>query len=65
MFNAFESVMFSLATIEGTGLKILTPEQMLQRLSIALAQVKAVNRSGNLLNEIRQPIYSLHRVKKS
>ena len=65
MFNTFESVMFSLATIEGTGLKILTPEQMLQRLSIALAQVKAVSRSGNLLNETRQPIYSLHRVKKS
>ena len=65
MFNTFESVMFSLATIEGTGLKILTPEQMLQRLSIALAQVKAVNRSENLLNEIHQPIYSLHRVKKN
>ena len=29
--------------IEGTGLKILTPKQMLQRLPIALAQVKAGN----------------------
>ena len=36
-----------------TGLKILTPKQMLERLPIALAQVKAVNNSENLLNEIR------------
>ena len=45
-------------------LKILTPKQMLQRLPIALAQVKARNRSENLLNEIRQIIYSLHRAKE-
>ena len=38
---------------KGTGLKILTPKQMLQRLSIALAQVKAGNNSESLLNEIR------------
>ena len=37
-----------------TGLKILTPKQMLQRLPIALAQVKAGNNSESLLNEIRQ-----------
>ena len=36
----------------GKGLKILTPKQMLQRLPIALAQVKAGNNSENLLNEI-------------
>ena len=42
------------------GLKILTPKQMLQRLPIALAQVKAVNTFENLLNEIRQIIYSLY-----
>ena len=35
------------------GIKILTPKQILQRLSIALAQVKAGNTSENLLNEIR------------
>ena len=35
---------------KGTGLKILTPKQMLQRLPIALAQVKAGNNSENLLN---------------
>ena len=45
---------------KGTGLKILTPEQMLQRLPIALAQVKAGNSSGNLLNKIRQIVYSLY-----
>ena len=39
---------------EGTGLKILTPNQMLKRLPIALAQKKAGNNSESLLNEIRQ-----------
>ena len=39
--------------IKGTGLKILTPKQMLQRLPIALAQVRAGNNSKNLLNEIQ------------
>ena len=42
---------------KGRGVKILTPKQMLQRLRIALAQVKAGNDSENLLNEIRQIIY--------
>ena len=50
-------------TTEGKGLKILTPKQMLQRLPIALAQVKAGNNSENLLNEIRQIIYSLYQSK--
>ena len=36
---------------KGKGLKILTPNQMLKRLPIALAQVKAGNNSENLLNE--------------
>ena len=45
---------------EGKGLKILTPKQMLRRLPIALAQVKAGNNSESLLNEIRQIVYSLH-----
>ena len=48
----------------GKGLKILTPKQMLQRLPIALAQVKAGNTSENLLNEIRQIIYSLYQAKE-
>ena len=46
-----------------TGLKILTPKQILQRLPIALAQVKAGNNSESLLNEIRQIIYSLYQNK--
>ena len=49
---------------KGTGIKILTPKQMVQRLPIALAQVKAGNNSHNLLNEIRQIIYSLYRAKE-
>ena len=44
----------------GEGLKILTPNQMLKRLPIALAQVKAGNNSESLLNEIRQIVYSLY-----
>ena len=57
--------------IEGTGfsdkvsdhskLKMLTSKQMLERLPIPLAQVKASKTSENLLNEIRQIIYSLYR----
>ena len=46
------------------GLKILTPKQMLQRLPIALAQVKACNNSENLLNKIRQILYSLYQSKE-
>ena len=49
---------------EGTGLKILTPKQMLQRLPIALAQVKAGNNSESLLNEIGQIVYSLCQSKQ-
>ena len=37
---------------------------MLQRLPIALAQVKADNNSENVLNEIRQIIYSLYQSKE-
>ena len=48
----------------GRGLKILSTKQMLQRLPIALAQVKAGNTSENLLNEIRQIMYSLYRSKE-
>ena len=43
---------------QGTGLKILTFKQMLQRLPIALAQIKTGNNSRSLLNEIRQTVYS-------
>ena len=49
---------------EGEGLKILTPTQMLKRLLIAIAQIKAGNNSESLLNEIRQIVYSLYRSKE-
>ena len=48
----------------GEGLKILTPKQMLRRLPIAFAQVKAGNTYQNLLNEIRQTIYSSYRAQE-
>ena len=48
----------------GRGLKILTPNQMLSRLPISLAQLKAGNNSEKLKNEIRQLLYSLYRSKK-
>ena len=49
---------------KGKGLKILTSKQMIQRLPMAFAQVKAGNNSENLLNEIRQIIYSLYQSKE-
>ena len=48
----------------GHGLKILTPSQMLSRLTISLAQLKAGNNSEKPKNEIRQLLYSLYRSKK-
>ena len=48
----------------GLALKILTPNQMLSRLPISLAQLKAGNNSEKLKNEIRQLLYSLYRSKK-
>ena len=47
-------------TKQVTGLKMVTPKQMLQRLPIALAQVKAVSNSEHLLNEIRQIVCSMY-----
>ena len=49
---------------KGKGLKILTLKQILQRLSIAFAQVKAGNNSESLLNAIRQIVYSLYQSKQ-
>ena len=71
VINAFKSGIFQVLkesqedeeSQEGKGLKILTPNQMLKRLPIALAQVKAGNYSESLLNEIRQIVYSLYRSK--
>ena len=49
---------------EGKRLKILTSKQMLQRLPIALAQVKTGNNSENLLNEVTQIVYVLYQSKQ-
>ena len=69
--NGFKSKIFLTKStrtgILNTGnskLKTLTSKQMLQRLPIALAQVKADNNSENLLNEIQQIIYSLYQTKE-
>ena len=51
-------------TTKGKGLKIITPKQLLQRLPIAPAQVKAGNNSENLSNEMRQIVYSLYQSKE-
>ena len=45
---------------KGQGIKILTPNQMLNRLPIALAQLQAGNNSYKFKNEIRQLLYSLY-----
>ena len=49
---------------KGKELKILTPQQMFQRILIALAQVKAGNNSKNVSNEIEQVVYSLNQSKE-
>ena len=50
---------------EGSSLKTKqTPKQMLSRLLISLAQLKAGNNSEKIKNEIRQGLYSLYRSKK-
>ena len=69
VLNGFKSKIFETKST-GTGLKdhfklkVLTPKQMLQRLPTALAQVKAGNNSENLLNEVRQIIYSLYQARE-
>ena len=55
---------FDFSNAKGSGLKILTPNQMLSRLPITLAQLKARKNSEKLKNEIRQLLYSLYRSKR-
>ena len=66
LFNDYSSIASEPKYKEkhGEGLKILTPKQMLLRLPIALAQVKAGNTSENLLNKIRKIINCLHRANE-
>ena len=60
--NIVEEILeFNKQKQEGKGLKILTPDQMLSRLPITLAQLKAGNNSEKLKNENRQILYSLYR----
>ena len=66
IINIAECILYfnQLEQQKGRGLKILTPNQMLSRLSISLAQLKAGNNSEKLENQIRQLFYSLYRSKK-
>ena len=66
IYNVFRSGIFHRLeeSQKGEGLKILTPNQILKRFPIALAQIKAGNNSESLLNEIRQIVYSLYRSKE-
>ena len=58
-----EILKFNKQKQEGQGIKILTPNQMLSRLPISLAQLEAENNSNKFKNEIRQLLYSLYRSK--
>ena len=49
---------------QGTGLRIITPKQMFQRLPLLLSEISAGNNSESLLNEIRQIVNSLCRSKE-
>ena len=65
IMNILEEILeFNRQNQQGQGLKTLTPEQMLIRLSISLAQLKARNNSEKLKNEIRQLLYFLYHSKK-
>ena len=65
IINIVEHILyFNQLEQKGEGLKILTPNQMLSRLPISLAQLKAGNNSEKLKNEIRQLLYFLYRSKK-
>ena len=60
----FEKILEFNRQQQGQGLKITTPNQMLSRLPISLAQLKAGNNSEKLKNETRQLLCALHRSKK-
>ena len=65
IINIVERILyFNQLDQSGQELKILTPNQMLTRLPIFLAQLKAGNNSEKLENKVRQLFYSLFRSKK-
>ena len=49
---------------QGTGLKILSPKQIIQRLPVLLSEIFAGNNLESLLNEIRQIVCSLYQSKE-
>ena len=69
VLDTFESAVFPVkknagfSNIDHSKVRMSTPKQLLQRLPIALVQVKAGSNSENLLNEIRQIVYSLYQSK--
>ena len=66
MLEIVENILhFNQPNQKGSGLKVLTPSQMLNRLPISLAQLNAGNNSEKLKNEIRKQFYLLHRSKKT
>ena len=65
LVNIVEKILdFDNQNQKGQRLKMLTPNQMLSRLPIALAQLKVGNNSEKLKNEVRQLLYSSYRSKK-
>ena len=65
MVKTFELILeFNQLDQEGVGLKIIWPSQMLTRLPISLAQLRAENNTEKLKNEIRQILCSLYRSEK-
>ena len=58
-----ERAIFGNEELSGSGLKILTNKQMINRLPILLAQIQAGNNSNKLKHEARQMLYSLYRSK--
>ena len=67
IINIVERILYfnQLEQQKGEELKILTPNQMLSRLPITLAQLNTGNNSEKLKNEIRRLLYSLYRSKKT
>ena len=64
ILHACRIEIFLIKEKEGKGLKLLTPKQIIQRISISLAKLNARNTFENLLNEIRKIMHSLHREKE-
>ena len=65
IINMVERILhFNQLEQQTSGLKILTPNQMLSRLPVSSAQLNARNNSEKLKNEIRELLYSLYRSKK-